>query len=114
MKSEGVIITGQRYPAFAIIDAVTGSVMGFAMCLQFQVRSTSIPLDEDIARWRDFLPPLKRRSLLDGDMLQRGLATVQVTPERRLAIDLQSLSCFVHRRHSPPKDTLPLNGKYYT
>ena len=61
----------------------------------------------DVTRRRNGLPPLARESLFDGNMRQRRSAAVQVAPERRLAIDLQSLFRLFHgfsaRGHIAPK-----------
>lgn len=42
MKSAGVMTTGHSYPALEIAEIVLGKAMGFAICLQFSVRRTSI------------------------------------------------------------------------
>ena len=42
-KSSGVTIAGQEYPASFTTFTVLGKTKRFAMCLQFQVKSTSIP-----------------------------------------------------------------------
>ncbi len=66
--------------------------------------------DENVAPTGKLLPPLASKSLLDGDMRQRRSAAVQVTPERRLAIDLQSLFRLFHdfsaRGHNTPNAEL--------
>lgn len=42
-KSIGVMITGHSYPALEIVETVFGNATGFAICLQFHVKTASIP-----------------------------------------------------------------------